>query len=92
MRVVLCHCPEKLDELAEYGESLVLSGHTHGGQINVKGVTNRIYKRVGRQYFQTGFYREEQTLMYLSPGVGYSGLRIRAGHGTRAEVTIFELT
>jgi predicted MPP superfamily phosphohydrolase len=90
-RVVLCHCPEKLGEVAEYGESLVVSGHTHGGQINVRGVTNRIYKRVGRQYFQAGFYRESEALMYLSPGVGFSGVRIRAGAGTHAEVTLFEL-
>lgn len=90
-RVVLCHCPEKIGELAEHGSSFVLSGHTHGGQIFVRGVTDRIYNKMGRQYYTPGFYRERDTTMYLSPGVGFSGLRLRAGAGTHAEVTIFEL-
>jgi predicted MPP superfamily phosphohydrolase len=91
-RLVLCHCPEKLEELADYGESLIVSGHTHGGQIFVKGVTDRIYKKMGRRYFRSGFYRQSETQMYLSAGVGFSGVRVRAGQGTQAEVTVFELS
>ena len=44
-RLVLCHCPEQIDDIAARGAHLVLSGHTHGGQINVRGITDRILTR-----------------------------------------------
>ena len=36
-------------ELAARGAHLVLSGHTHGGQINVRGITDRIFRSAGRR-------------------------------------------
>lgn len=90
-RLVLCHCPEQIDDLARRGAHLVLSGHTHGGQINVRGITDRIFRSAGRRYFNRGFYTVGQTLLYVSSGVGFSGVRVRAGHGTRAEVSVFTL-
>src|SRR5262245_50638037 len=59
-RVVLCHCPEEAPGLAERGAGLVLSGHTHGGQIYVRGITDRIAKRMGRRYL-SGFYEVGRT-------------------------------
>jgi predicted MPP superfamily phosphohydrolase len=90
-RVVLCHCPEQLDDIAARGAHLMLSGHTHGGQINVRGITDRIFKKAGRRYFNRGFYEVGGTLLYVSSGVGFSGVRVRAGAGTRAEVSVFTL-
>lgn len=90
-RLVLCHCPEKADELAERGAHLVLAGHTHGGQVNVRGITDRIFKRAGRRYYETGLYEVGGTWLYVSAGVGFSGVRVRAGHGTRAEVALLTL-
>jgi predicted MPP superfamily phosphohydrolase len=93
-RVVLCHCPEQAPGLAERGADLVLSGHTHGGQIYVHGVTDRIITRMGKRY-RRGFYREgdlgRRTQLYVTPGVGFSGLRVRVGDGTQAEVALFTL-
>jgi predicted MPP superfamily phosphohydrolase len=90
-RVVLCHCPEQLDEIAARGADLVLSGHTHGGQINVRGITDRIFRKAGRRYFNRGFYEVGGTLLYVSSGVGFSGVRVWAGQGTQAEVWVFSL-
>lgn len=90
-RVVLCHCPEKVVELAEHGAHLVLSGHTHGGQINVRGITDRIFKRAGRRYYYSGLYEVGRTWLYVSAGIGFSGVRVRAGRGTRAEVAVLTL-
>ncbi len=98
-RVVLCHCPEQAPGLAERGADLVLSGHTHGGQIYLRGVTDRIITRMGKRY-RRGFYdvpagaggeRASRTQLYVTPGVGFSGLRVRAGDGTQAEVALFTL-
>jgi hypothetical protein len=76
--------------IAERGAHLMLSGHTHGGQINVKGITSRLFKKTGRRYLG-GFYSVADTLLYVSPGVGFSGVRVRVGTGTRSEVSVFNL-
>jgi predicted MPP superfamily phosphohydrolase len=93
-RVVLCHCPEQAPGLAERGADLVLSGHTHGGQIYLRGVTDRIITRMGKRY-RKGFYRlgerGDGAHLYVTPGVGFSGLRVRVGDGTQAEVALFTL-
>src|SRR5690606_26784755 len=49
-KVVLCHAPDTAPRLAARGADLVLSGHTHGGQIYIKGITDRLMKRVGLHY------------------------------------------
>ncbi len=90
-RVVLCHCPESVVQLAAHGANLVFSGHTHGGQINVRGITDRIFKRAGRRYYYSGLYEVGRTWLYVSAGVGFSGVRVRAGRGTRAEVAVLTL-
>jgi predicted MPP superfamily phosphohydrolase len=90
-RLVLCHCPESVEEIANRGAHLVLSGHTHGGQINVRGITDRLFLRAGRRYYEAGFYEVRGTILYVNPGIGFSGVRIRAGRGTRAEVCVFRL-
>lgn len=92
-RLALSHCPELFDELAGLGAHLVLSGHTHGGQINVAPITDHFFRRAGRRYFRAGLYRapDRGASMYLSAGVGFSGVPLRAGHGTRAEVAVLTL-
>lgn len=90
-RIALCHCPEQLEALADRGAHLVLSGHTHGGQINWRGIAARLGRRVGRRYVATGLYRHGRTALHLSAGIGYSGVRLRAGRGTRAEVALLVL-
>src|SRR5690242_8685680 len=48
--VVLCHGPDYAPKVAARGADLVLSGHTHGGQIYIKGITDRLMRRIGLQY------------------------------------------
>lgn len=89
-KLALVHCPEQADALADRGVHLTLSGHTHGGQIYVKGITDRILRRMGRRYL-SGVYGLPQSTLYVTTGVGYSGVRVRAGQGTRAEVALLTL-
>ena len=44
-KIVLCHAPDHAPHLAERGADLVLSGHTHGGQIYFPGITDRLMKK-----------------------------------------------
>ena len=90
-RVALSHCPEKAVELVARGAHLVLSGHTHGGQINLCGLTDRLFRSAGRRYFGAGLYAIDRSWLYVSAGVGFSGVRVRAGHRTRAEVALLTL-
>jgi uncharacterized protein len=89
-RLVLCHCPEEAPGLAERGADLVVSGHTHGGQIYIRGITDRIAKRMGRRYL-SGMYEVGRTRLYVTPGIGFSGVTYRGGAGTAAEVAVFTL-
>lgn len=88
--VALCHDPELAPALVARGAQLVLSGHMHGGQIYLRGVTDRIIKRMGRT-FRRGLYPIDDGHLYVTPGVGYSGVRVRVGEGTAAEVAAVTL-
>jgi len=93
-RISLCHLADRGPELALRGVDLVLSGHTHGGQIYVKGITDRLMKRLGLHY-RRGMYeigsQTRRSSLYVTPGVGFSGVRKRSGEGTHAEVAILTL-
>jgi len=89
-RVALCHCPETADEIAPRGAQLILSGHTHGGQIYLEGITDRVIAGMGRR-FRSGFYQVGDAVLYVTAGVGFSGVRVRKGPGTRAEVGLHTL-
>ena len=94
-RIVLCHAPDRGPAVARYGADLVLSGHTHGGQIFIKGITDRLMKRIGLRYrrgiYDLGAPADRATTMYVTPGVGFSGVTRRVGEGTHAEVAVFTL-
>ena len=89
-KVVLCHAPDTAPRLAERGADLVLSGHTHGGQIYVKGITDRLLRKVGLHY-RRGHFAFGKTTLYVTPGVGFSGVTKRIGEGTDAEVAVLTL-
>ena len=90
-RIALCHAPDKGPELAARGASLVLSGHTHGGQIYVRGITDRLMKRFGLNYRRGMYDLDNDATLYVTPGVGFSGVTRRAGEGTAAEVAVLTL-
>ena len=79
--LVLVHCPITRDTLGlppEHAASLVLSGHTHGGQVAPFGVATIMPKGCGR--YVAGWYRDAgKPPLYVSRGIGTSGLPIRIG-------------
>jgi len=89
--IVLTHCPEHRDVIEiEKDKSkidLVLSGHTHGGQINILGYAP--FKPRGSGKYLSGWYTENDPILYVSKGIGTSVIPFR--FGARAEVTIFEI-
>ncbi|HWO19599.1 MAG TPA: metallophosphoesterase [Kofleriaceae bacterium] len=90
-RVVLCHGPDRAPAIAQRGVALVLSGHTHGGQIYLRGITDRLMKRIGLHYRRGMYPLGSDAQLYVTPGVGFSGVTRRVGEGTDAEVAVLTL-
>jgi predicted MPP superfamily phosphohydrolase len=65
----------------------MLSGHTHGGQINLPGLGRVTLGPMGRRY-AAGMYRLGKTYLYVNKGVGF-GFRVR--YGERPEVAVLTL-
>jgi uncharacterized protein len=88
--VVLSHAPGISDRIAQRGGRLILSGHTHGGQLNLPLAT-RLVTKVGGIRYLSGWYRVGEARLYVSPGVGSSVLPFRLGPGTAPEIAVLDL-
>lgn len=85
--IVLAHNPRTVEYLAGRRCDLMLSGHTHGGQVHVPGLGRPALGRRTRR-FAAGMYRYGQTQVYVNKGVGF-GFRFR--FGVRPEVAVLTL-
>lgn len=82
--LLLYHRPRGLADAAKAGVDLMISGHTHNGQIVP---FNLVVKRVFEK--SVGLFREGGTWLYVSPGTGTWGPVMRLG--SRGEITLFEI-
>lgn len=87
-RLILSHVPSQADAIAKHGPGFILSGHTHGGHIDIPKVTEHIFRRLGARYLK-GFYEVGDATLYVSCGIGSSSVPLRAG--SPAEVAVFTL-
>jgi predicted MPP superfamily phosphohydrolase len=83
--ILLDHQPVALEEAAEAGVDLQLSGHTHDGQIFPVGLINRWVFELNR-----GHLRKGDTHYYVTSGAGTWGPPVRTG--STAEVVRIRLT
>ena len=70
--LLLSHRPDHLKVFAKYNFDLVLSGHTHGGQIGFFPM-NFEYKLSGQHRYITGKFTMDNTTLLVSNGLGFSG-------------------
>jgi predicted MPP superfamily phosphohydrolase len=83
--VLLYHRPRGHEAAAAAGVDLMLSGHTHNGQIvPFNLVVNRVFEKA------KGLFLEGRTHLYVSSGTGTWGPSMRLG--TRGEITLFEVS
>jgi len=68
--LLLAHNPRLLETLACHGVSLVLSGHTHGGQVNLPLLGSIYGRSPERLRFKIGWDRMGDTQIYVSRGIG----------------------
>jgi hypothetical protein len=75
--VLLSHNPDVFFEAARRGVNLVLSGHTHGGQIRIPGMAPLI--RQSSYGLDEGRYATAGSELVVSRGLGADGLPLRVG-------------
>jgi predicted MPP superfamily phosphohydrolase len=87
--ILLSHQPRVLDAAETAGISLILSGHTHGGQVSLPylGAPAR-FADPDFKYIR-GLYNRNGTQLYVSRGTGVIGLPVRIG--ARPEIAILRL-
>ncbi len=77
--VLLAHDPKAVPAAAERGVDLVLSGHTHGGQIAFPFLARRLSLGSLAHPFNLGVYRDGKSTLYVHPGLGTTGPPMRLG-------------
>ena len=87
--LLLAHDPALFLEAAKQGANLVLSGHTHGGQVAIPFFPKLLSLGKLAHRFHLGLYREGDATLYVHPGLGTTGPPIRLG--VAPEVAIFTL-
>lgn len=78
--LLLAHSPGVAFRAAEVGISLVLTGHTHGGQIRlprIGALTSRTRQRGCGRKMAGGLFSVDGTAVYVSRGLGTSLLPVR---------------
>lgn len=86
-RVLLAHNPQTAEQLGAYRADVVLSGHTHGGQINWPGLGRLLLGKKARRW-AAGLYPLDAGHLYVNTGVGF-GWRFR--FGVRPELAVLTL-
>jgi predicted MPP superfamily phosphohydrolase len=86
-RVVLAHNPQSIELFDHHRADLVLSGHTHGGQIDWPGLGRVLLGKRAKRW-AAGLYPHKNGHLYVNKGVGF-GWRFR--FGVRPEVAVFTL-
>lgn len=74
--IALCHHPDMLEEVARHPVDLLLTGHSHGGQIRLPGIGPLWLARGCQTYFD-GVHALGGTTMSISRGLGTTVAPIR---------------
>jgi predicted MPP superfamily phosphohydrolase len=77
--LLLAHDPELFPLAARHGVNLVLSGHTHGGQIALPFFPELLGLGKLAHRFHLGLYRDGDSSLYVHGGLGTTGPPIRVG-------------
>jgi predicted MPP superfamily phosphohydrolase len=87
--VLLSHQPAVLDLAETRHVSLILSGHTHGGQVTFPFVGAPARLATKDLKYAHGLFRQGDTQLFVSSGTGVIGLPVRLG--ARPEVAVLRL-
>jgi hypothetical protein len=87
--ILLSHNPDYVEELDDPRVDLVLSGHTHGGQITLPGIwAPFVPSAFGNKYLH-GLVQGPRTQVFVSRGLATSGPPIRVGSPPQIDLLTF---
>lgn len=94
--LALSHIAEEAEAFWARGVPLVLSGHTHAGQVTLARLHELAIGRIAGHRYVHGLYgsrKDEQArgAVYVGAGIGAAVMPLRLGERGRREVTIFDL-
>ena len=98
--IALSHIAEEADALWQRGVPLVLSGHTHAGQVTVARLHELAIGKIAGHRYVHGLYGtrrqseselEPSGAVYVGAGIGAALMPLRIGDRGMREVAIFEL-
>lgn len=86
MKLLMAHNPIAFRQAVRSGIDLVLSGHTHGGQIKIRDEEKRI---LPRRKLSSGLHQRKNTQIYITRGIGTVVLPVR--YNCPPEISLIEL-
>jgi hypothetical protein len=86
--ILLSHYPSDIDAFTHTRFDLILSGHSHGGQVRLPWY-GAIIVPFGVGEYQLGLYETHAGPLYVSAGIGYFFLNVR--FYCRPEIAVFEV-
>jgi predicted MPP superfamily phosphohydrolase len=87
--ILLAHEPDIADYAVGHDIALMLSGHTHGGQIRIPFLPPLVLPDLGRRYLDGLFHLSDGMQLYVNRGIGAVGVPFR--FRCPAEITLFTL-
>ena len=87
--LLLSHNPDVFPIAVQKGFNLTLSGHTHGGQINLPLPDGNLNLSDLVTPFTKGFYKLKDSALYVNSGLGTIGVPVRLG--APPEITLIRL-
>ncbi len=88
--ILLAHEPDFADRVVRHGGvDLMLSGHTHGGQVRLPFFGAMYVPPLGRKYIEGLFHLENGLQLYVNRGIGTVGVPFR--FDCRPELTLITL-
>jgi predicted MPP superfamily phosphohydrolase len=87
--IVMDHQPTQFPLLDKTGASLVLSGHTHTGQVFPgRFITRSMFKKAGGTDY--GYWQGENLQAIVTSGAAYWGPPVRIG--TNSEIAVIDIS
>jgi uncharacterized protein len=89
LKLLLAHNPAIMRRAAYRNIDLVLSGHTHGGQVKLREPREKFLFPNRRRRFSSGLHYRRETQIYITRGIGTVVVPMR--YQCPPEITLIEL-